>query len=319
MENHKKSLQQKKIDLEKELSGTSDKLDRMTNHIADMKRAIETQELSASDVLKLEIESKSAIEAMQRLQLAKEKRENELLVIEEELQERAASCEAVMDQLNTKLNNLRTFSDFLEPFKTYKFTLNKDHLLGSDPVQAFGVDCRESLVPAVSHASQHLSIKKANVEEEVQSAFDRLDETSGASDQALSVKQIVLDKITECNDSLQREQEAHDSRMAVREREAEALARKVEARRDPMELEEQMAIMERELAELEALRAKHEAENVQRKKAVMQEIDSACALMMEHEYYLQNKMKHVGDYREEKMAKAVTMVAPAGVADDEQY
>ena len=310
MANHTKSLHQKKEDFTKDLADANSKLERMQVHIGDLKRMIETQELSPHDVIKLDTESKGAMEAMQRLQAVKETREKDLLESEEALHKHALVCESIMDSLNAKLGDLHSFGAFAETFQSYKFVLTKECLLDSDPIRAFGVDYQGSLTPAMYEASHNLAERTTGARKETQLALDRLDENASAKEEALSVKQILVEKITKCTESMQSEQEAHDARMAIREREIDALAHKVEARRDPMALEEQMAIMERELAELEALRNKHDAENVQKKKAVMEEIELACEHMEEHAQYINGKVKELGKYRAAKMAKAVKVVSP---------
>jgi DNA repair exonuclease SbcCD ATPase subunit len=316
MDEHKKSLQQKKEDLVKELADTNEKLARMNVHIQDLKQTVESQDLAPNEVIKLENESKGAIEAMDRLQKVKEKREKELAENDAILEKHVVVCETVMDQLNSKLGDVRSFAEFSDSFKQYKFMLKKDKLLESDPIETFGVNCKESLEPAIASAIQETETKASTAKLNSQEALDRLDESESNKQEALSMKQIVLDKIAKSEESLQHEQDAHATKLAVREREIDAMERKVEARRDPMVLEEQMAVMERQLAELEALREKHEAENIHKKAMVMEEIESACDLMMEQEDFLRQKVKEVEQYRTQKLAVAPSINVPSGFSLD---
>lgn len=310
MGENKISLQKKKEDLAKEIANVNSRLQRMNEHIKDLKTTIETQELSPSDAIKLETESKSALEAIERLHKVKAELEAELLEYDTLLQNHAIACESIMEKLNSKISHIRATADFADNFSEQKFTLNLDELLDPDPSKAFGIDCQGSLEPCISRAANSLESRIATVKKDAHDALDRLDETLSARDEAQSIKQILLEKISLLEESLRNDEAAHKSRMEVREREVDAVARKVEARRDPMELEEQMAIMERELAELEALRAKHEADNVQKSKAVVAEIKAALELMAETEQSVQNLVNQVEAHRIEKSANGVQLVSP---------
>ncbi|GKY94758.1 hypothetical protein MPSEU_000441200 [Mayamaea pseudoterrestris] len=310
MDDHKKSLQQKKQDLANELCDANDKLLRMAGHIDDLKHAIKTQKLSPSDLAMLEAESKGAMDALHSQQAVKIEREKELLEHEDVLNKQALVSAAIMNKLNCKLRDVRSSDDFTEAFRLYTFALNEDYFLDADPKRAFGVTCKDDLQRAIIDAVLHVDTKAVAVRGEIQDALDRLAETVSAKDDVLSIQQILLDKIAKSKESLNSEQKAHQKRLEVRERETDALSLKVEARRDPMGVEEQVAVMERELALLEALRQKHTDESIQKKNAAVKEIESACELMTEFENFLEVKLTQVEEYRGEKMSKAAIIIPP---------
>jgi len=80
------------------------------------------------------------------------------------------------------------------------------------------------------------------------------------------------------------------------------LETKVASLLHPVALEEQMAMFERQCAELEAMRQQYEEENIARKKAVCDEINQTCSAMEDYDQFCVQKIAHVNEYRKQKRA-----------------
>jgi len=86
---------------------------------------------------------------------------------------------------------------------------------------------------------------------------------------------------------------------------------KVTSLRDPVALEEQMTQFERQCDELEAMRQQHEEDNVSRKKAMCEEINTAILEMREYDNFCLEKIKEVQEYRKNKHSKYGTLIIPS--------
>jgi len=125
--------------------------------------------------------------------------------------------------------------------------------------------------------------------------------------------QIVEDKKTKCEETLNKEREQLEAALAVRLREVTSIEEKVESLRDPAALEEQIASFQRQCTQLEALRMKHEEENVAQKKAVQNEINAALKSVEEHNIYVQKKFAELQQYILKKKASLRKVTVPANV------
>ena len=125
--------------------------------------------------------------------------------------------------------------------------------------------------------------------------------------------QIVEDKKTKCEETLNKEREQHEAALAVRLREVTSIEGKIESLRDPAALEEQITRFQRQCTQLEALRMKHEEENVAQKKAVQDEINAALQSVEDHNAYVQKKFAELQQYILKKKASLRKVTVPASV------
>ena len=87
----------------------------------------------------------------------------------------------------------------------------------------------------------------------------------------------------------------------------------MEALRDPAALEEQITRFQRQCIQLEALRMKHEDENIAQKKAVQSEINAALQSVADYKIYVQKKLAEVQQYVLKKKASLGQVTVPSSV------
>jgi hypothetical protein len=126
-------------------------------------------------------------------------------------------------------------------------------------------------------------------------------------------KQIVEDKKQKCEETLHKEREQQEAALAIRRREVTSIEEKIESLRDPAALEEQITRFQRQCTRLEALRMKHEEENVAQKRAVQKEINEALRAVEEHNIYVQKKFAELQQYVLKKKASLRKVTVPASV------
>ena len=318
MDGQKTAFEQKVKERTAELAKTNEKLEKMNAHVDNLKRMIETQELSVDDIHTMESELKGLGEATDRAVALRDQRRKTLLASEKELLAVCNHLEAILVDYNTKVSELELIPRLGSDLKGMKATLRKEHLLAEDQSKIFGVCLETTVRPSVESFKTKFVAEVEQTKANYQDSLDMMENTSDACSAAQSKLKIVQDKTAKCEKTLEDEQEAHSAKLAVRQREVEAMENKVAARRDPVALEEQMAAYERQCAELEALRLEHQEENVARKKAVQDEIEQACDLMVEHEAYFEHKVREVEEYWQKKEANIRTIKAPANIQLDDE-
>ena len=296
MDVHKATLEQQVQDRTASLAETNEKLERMNLHIEDLKKTISTQEFSVDDIHAMESELKGLSEAMDRASALHEQRRKTLFASEKELMTVCSSLEATLAEYNSSLSDIEIDPENAAMLAKFKAGLRKDKLEETDQSKIIGVDIAKVVNPAIRTLVDNFRNKVQQTKASFQDSLDRIAAAEDACEAAKAKLQIVFDKVDKCKDTLQNEQETHNAKLGVRQREVDAIEGKVAARRDPVALEEQIAAYERQCAEHEALRIQHDEDNVSRKIAVQEEIEQAIQLMKDHEDFLRRKRQEVSDY-----------------------
>lgn len=296
MNEHKAALEKKVNEKNVELKRTNDQLDRMTRHVEDLKTAIAKQELSVTDVHKIESELKGLNEVIDRNQAVKEQRNKNLSLHQEELAKYCFNLDAVVTEYNTKLSELLDLPDMNSQLGAMKIRFNNEKLLLADQKQIVGVDIQNQVHSLVNRCQDEYSAKHSRAKECHHDELDKMEEVRELSKVGNEKLSIVMDKKIKCEQTLENERESFTASLSVRQRELDTMERKVNALRDSIALEEQMASYERQCAELEALRIDHSEENIAKKKAVVTEIYAACKAMNEHDEKFEDAVVQVNEY-----------------------
>lgn len=299
MEEHVETLTKKKTERQRELAETNRTLERVNKHVAELKETVTNQELSLEDVTKLENERKSLDEAIDKAMQLKDEKRKALWDDEAQMESNWNDLEAAASDYNSNLSELGLLPLVSEKGVNMKVVLNKSEDVG-DQTALVGVDLVGKVQPTLDECKQQYSDQFADAKWKYQEALDQLEKSEEAMSMAMEKLKIVKQKLEKSEETLQAENEAQDAKLAVRVREAESMEAKVASIRDPVAIEEQMARYERQLAELEALRMKYNAENVAKKKAVCDEIEQARKNMESYEEFCKEKVAEVQQYRNKK-------------------
>jgi SMC interacting uncharacterized protein involved in chromosome segregation len=313
MDEHKTQLAQKVKERTVELAETERKLHKMNAYVEDLKKTVEGQDLSVDDIRRMGNEQKGVNEALDRVLANKDQRRKALLKSEEELTSLCNQLESVMADYNAKVEELALVPELAPKFAKSKATFHKNNMLDADQSKLLGVDIQSSVRPTVLQNKTEYLEKGDQVRWEYQDALDKLDTAQEVCNEAAAKLDIVKHKNGKCEETLESEREAQDAKLAVRQREVEAMEDKVAALRDPVALEEQMAGYERQCAELEALHFKHKEDNVAQKKAVQDEMEEAFRLMAEHDEHCRRKLSDLDKYWLQKKAKMGQVRVPANI------
>jgi chromosome segregation ATPase len=293
-----------------ELRETNEKIESMQKVIDDLKETISTQELSVDDAIKIENETKGYAEAVERLQVSMKKKQQALLECDHDLIQHVSDCEAAVAEFNIKQCDVLGFSNSSSAFAGTKLALNKDNLLSDNQKDFLGVCIKTELGPAMQSAQMDVAEKSAALRNKYQVALDRLGQIKQSSHASSQKRQIIQDKITRELESFKQEQDVHEAKLSVLYREVETTERAIDSLRTPMDIEEQAAVLERQLAEIEAIKVEHRENNLAKKKAVMDEMDDALNSMLEHEQFIKQTLAEVAEYRAQKKANLPTIVVP---------
>ena len=299
MEDHKAALAEKVEERTAELAETNKKLAKMNDHIQDLKDTVQNQEMSLDDWKKMEAEQKALQASLDEALELRESRRAELSSLEEELVHVTQHVDRAIATYNQTIMDLPV-SEATE-FQCDRATLNKSQRAESVAAM-IGTDLSNTVRPKIS---QRLQNQRKNADMAQSSHQDALDQLGRAEEGVTDVTaklQIVRAKIAQCEQTLDQEREIQEAKIAVRQREVDAMEAKINGLSDPVALEAQMAQFERQCAELEALRRQHEEESVAKKRAVVQEIQEALALMAEHDAHFEKKQQELAAYWDRKKA-----------------
>lgn len=283
MEEHQAALEQKVSDRTVELASTNMKLDKMTTHINTLTQAIKEQEMSVADISKLESEIKGLSEAMDRAVDTKEQQENVLLESEKELVSSVNSLDATLSKYNNKVSELEIVAGLESTLEGAISTFNHDKLLDKQQSAFLGIDLHATVNPNATSSISHYQQELDSTKKQYDTSVGKKEMCEGDLLQSKTKLSIASGKKAKCQETLREESETMDAKLAVRSREVEAMEHKIRSLQDPVALEEQMASYGRQCVELEAARVELHNEAASKRQAMLDEINAACAAMMNHD------------------------------------
>jgi kinetochore protein NDC80 len=316
MGEHKAALEKKVKDRTAELAETEGKLKKMAKHVEDLKKTVEEQHLSVDDVRKMESEIKGISEAMDRATTLKEQRKKILLSTQSEVERVCNDIDSRVAMYSSALSDVQLVPEIGSTFANMKAVLDRNQLESSDTSKFLGVDLEGVVRPTALQTKRETMRKVDDVKAEHQDELDKMERGKEACGEAEAKLQIVVEKKSKSEQSLESEEQAFAAKLAVRQREVETMENKVASLRDPVALEEQMAAYERQCTELEALRVQHQEENIAKKKAVVEEINAACTLMEEHTQHLRGKFQELDEYWKKKEEQMNDVCVPPNIVLD---
>ena len=307
MDQHKQTLQLKIDERSAELTTTSQKLERMNKHVADLKQAIATQTMSVEDLTKLQTEHKGIQEAADRTHRTLQQRKEALHVVETEMAQCLTQLDVAVADYNGKLSELPVQG---LQWSTLKANIVKDQMESGDDRALLGVDLHGTVRPRVEQQTQQLQDEIRDMQQTYQDTLDEYAAVSRAVDETAAKLHILQEKASKAAGALQQEQEAHVQKQGVRQREVDTLESKVQALRNPVALEEQMAAFRQECARLEAQLAHTRDVGQVALGKTQQQIHQALCLMQEHEAAIRAQLQELDEYWTQHVGKLEGLKAP---------
>ena len=296
---HKQTLQAKIEERSAELNKTNAKLERMQQHISDLKQTIATQTLSVDDLTKLQTEYKGIQEAAERTQRTLQQRKQALHVVDTQMAQYLTQLDVAVAEYNNKLNDLATtLGATSQQWKEYKIHNIHKEKADSDEgtMSLLGVDLDETVRPKVQQYQQKMQQEITNHQREYEDVLDESNALARAAEETQAKLNVLLQKAAKAADTLEQEKQAHAQKQSVRQREVTTLEQKVASLRDPVALEEQMAAFRQQCASLEADLAHAKDEHIRAVQDTQRQIQQAVCLMQEHEAYVEAKLQELTDY-----------------------
>jgi kinetochore protein NDC80 len=296
-------------DLTDKLEAANAEVKAMQGEIQAVRERVDKQTMTVQDELKLTSHSKELAEAIERAEARKaaiaadlNKEQKELAALQERCEERFQACfQSKIAVLEDKLPAELQSSHKIAQWK--KLAVNE--VVGNpsvlQEVKSMSVKGKEAL-------ENHLKI----LQESHQDMLDRLEQLQRAMQESRAKSQYWKDKTDKVLSVLEQETQTHRAKLEVRLNETRRLEDKISRLQDPVALETQQAAYERQCAELEAMRARHEKENVERIKKVEDEIVAAVDMMIQHDAFVAAKLRELHEYNQSKLSAAPVLVHPAG-------
>lgn len=313
MEQHKTTLSQKETVLTAELADKNGKLDRMTTRINELKQSIAEQEFSVQDIYKMEGELKGLSEACDRAYMLREQHRKIILSVEEELASVCNDLDETCADYNGRIAELQLVPELGSKFYGFKAEIDSSQLLNGNPSDIIGFDLELVNRNVASAKSEYLE-KTDKSKLEYQNILIELQQVSDAYDESLAKLKIVNDKKLKSDQILEDEIQMSQSQLAVRNREVDAMEAKIHVLQNPVALEEQMAGFQRQCAELEALRIERQESYAMELRAMVDEVNSACELMSEHDTYLRQQVAKVDAHWQTTLNQVDDVVLPANMS-----
>ncbi|KAL7556934.1 hypothetical protein ACA910_005286 [Epithemia clementina (nom. ined.)] len=314
MTDNKLSFVQKLEEQRKKLQDVNSKIERLRTITHDMEQKIKEQKMSVEDAKKLEVEQKSRKEALERVRNKRKELDEEHERQESILATMLGEIEDVVASYNTMISEMSVVPLVGPIYRALKAELCKDNLLDSDQESIIGVDLCGNVQETIKSHQPQVDRRIQEKDKSYQDALDKIQKQDNTTKEAAVKLSILHKELEKKAETLQHEHDAYKAKLAVRQREVDAMEQKVEALRDPMALEEQIASLERQCAELEALQMTHQDENINLKQSALRAIADGCNMMEEHEVFVRRASAKVKDFWAQQKA-TLRKIAPCRKGD----
>jgi SMC interacting uncharacterized protein involved in chromosome segregation len=296
MDDHLAALQQKVKERSEELEITNNTLETKNQKVESLKQALEKQAVSLGDMYKLQSELKGVDEAMERASALKEKLRNAKWDGDDQLTNLVTVLELAISDFNRAVAEISLLPGMDDTVTSLKVTLNKNYALEKDQSKLLGVDLVSVVHPTLLQYKERFVTGTVEAKQSYQQALDDFEMNQGLLVETEEKLRLLETKKAKLEEALENERKTQEAKLAVRQREVQAIESSVESINNPVALEEELARYERKCAELEARRMKQQEEHLTKKKAVEDEIEAACQAIIELETFCKAKTAEAHDY-----------------------
>jgi kinetochore protein NDC80 len=319
MDEHKNALRAKIEERSTELETTNAKWERMKAHVDSLQQTIASQGMSVEDLRKLQAEHKGIQEATDRMSKTVQQRQNALHTEEVEVAQVLTQLDVALSEYNGKLAEV---SLALLSASAYKARLDRDQLASPHPQALLGVNFEGHVEPAVQQAQEDMRLLAQKAQQDFDDAVDQVQALEQLVDVAAAKLRVANDKAVKTVAVLDQERYAQSQTTAVHQREVGLLEEKTAALRDPVALEEALAALRRQCADLEAA-WEGSVDNRQRQvQQLATQIQQCQYLLQEHEAAQRAELQDLLDYWKAKAGDLEPLQVPApwkGTLNQEEY
>jgi SMC interacting uncharacterized protein involved in chromosome segregation len=308
MDEHKNALRAKIEERSTELESTNAKWERMKAHVDSLLQTIASQGMSVESLRKLQAEHKGIREATDRMSKTVHQRQNALHAVEVEVAQVMTQLDVALSEYNGKLAEV---SLALVSASAYKARLDRDQLASPLPQALLGVNFEEQVEPAVQQAQENMRLHVLKAQQDYDNAIDQVQALEQQVGVAAAKLRVANEKAVKVVAVLGQERHAQSQTTAVHQREVGLLEEKAAALRDPVVLEESLAALRRQCADLEA---SWESSVDGRQRHVQQlatQIQQCQCLLQEHEAAQRAELQELLDYWKTKAGDLEALQGPA--------
>ncbi|CAB9514798.1 Kinetochore protein NDC80 homolog [Seminavis robusta] len=296
LDDHVSGLQQKIKKFKEDLAAKNKILEKKNETIEHLKKTLGSQDLSKGDMYKLESELIGVKEAMERANKQKEQLRQSVWEDEAQLNSLYTQLEDSIAAYHISLSEIALAPEMEKHAAKLKVVLDKSQALETDQNKLLGVDLSSVVHPTLIQFKERLVARTNKAGQDYQQALDELDAAKQQFSECVEKLQILEAKKEKLEETMERERQTHEAKLALRLREVEAIESSVGSINDPVAMEGHLARNERQVTEMEALRLQKQEENLANKKAVEDEIAAACQAIMENETFMKAKAAEVSQY-----------------------
>jgi len=289
MNDHKAAMEKKVKERKGDLKRVTAKTERTNQSMVDLQKQIETQDLSIEDAQKLDIEKRSMEESIDRVLERRRKLKESIVSYDAEIVSLRETVDSFVEQYNTKITDMSTVPLIGPIYARFTAEMSKDDFV-SDQTSILGVDLKNDVQIAISKHLPEIARRTEEKHMEFEDGLDEIENQENANEEASVKLNILVEEYGTSEETIRQEQSAQEAKLTVRQREVTAMHEKSDALRDPVALEEQIAGIERQCTEIEALRRSHNDESIAQKRSVAASIASACRAMKDYEKQVQEKL-----------------------------
>jgi len=294
--NEQKAARTQKVAIQtKELKQKNEWLKTKEQSVKGLQQKVETQELSMHDVQKLEGDHAILENKIEQITRVKRGYDETALLRYTELKKSLAKLEAlssagynsIMHKLG--LEDLEGRNSIINLQAEQVHEEEQSKMLG-------GVVLKTDIIPHLSNLKDEYIQKSFGLRIEMLDYNNKLGSSQEAVNEITDGINVLEVQRKRSNERLERGKKENESVHTTKLQEVKLVQEKINALQDPVNLEATITKCQKQCTELEALRQKHQDENIAHKQAVLMEINNALYACAEYKEYQEKIPKEVEGY-----------------------
>lgn len=282
---HKASLQTKVEEYTVELARKEELMAKKEARITELKHIIDTQEYSQDDINQLEREKRKLEEEVNMAIDARMKHEEITLKSAIDLEKRFRELREVVEEFNGKVESMGLHKSLENSALLISIQKEKAHEMDQSLLLG-GVNLKSEVMPILSTMAGDYSEKARTLRKRLIELSSKQEEMENAIAEMNEEIKNMVSKIRYASETLSTLEHDQKVQCKAKEEEYQSLKEKVATICDPSVLEDTIAQYKKQVKDLEAVSKKQQEENIVRKQAFLEELNTA---MISLEEFLNHK------------------------------
>ena len=307
MDEHKGALENKVKERSAELQEAEGEFEGITQKVTIAKQRIHNQELSIDEVSKMQLESERGNDALVKASALKQEKRKLLWETQTDAKQTSECLEIAVESYNVTHGDLTILTDGAGALK---MSINLENAQSGNQFSLIGVNLRTEVNPYLTDFQAEESEAMVILRRQNQHELDQLVSKEECMTEFTEKVGILENRKEKCEENVEKEREQAEAAVHICFNDITVVESKIKSLRNTIAFEEEIVSYQNQYIQLEALHIKYRNENINKRKEVLDEINSTLRTIKDHNSYVQAQLTAMKDHAVQQRATLRSVILP---------